>query len=75
MATLMAVYFDFEPRLRELGRDLEWLAAESCVAAERVEEHQRRRAEGFTWDELERYCRALGCQPGRILKRHADEKN
>ena len=64
----MAVFFDFRPRLTELGRDLEWLATEAGVELARVEEQQARRASGFTWDELERYCRALGCQPGDILK-------
>jgi DNA-binding Xre family transcriptional regulator len=44
------------------------LAAESGVPAERVAEHQGRSAEDFTFDELDRYCRALDCQPGDILK-------
>jgi DNA-binding Xre family transcriptional regulator len=65
----MAVYFDFDPRLRELGRDLEWLARESGVSLVALKRHQQRLTTAFTFEVLEQVCRALHCQPGDILKR------
>ena len=67
----MAVYFDFVPKLRALGKDFEWLARESGVSLRQIKRHQARLTKRFRFSTLDKLCAAMRCRPGEILKTEA----
>ncbi len=59
--------------LEERGRTFYWLAKETGISHTTLWRLKKGRAVGINFPTLEQICRALGCQPGDVL-RLADEK-
>ena len=54
--------------LKAQGRSFYWLAKETGVSHTTLWRLKKDKAQGITFNTLESICRALGCQPGDVLK-------
>ena len=54
--------------LRERERSFYWLAKETGVSHTTLWRLKKDKAQGITFNTLQRICEALKCQPGDILK-------
>lgn len=54
--------------LREQSRTFYWLAKETGVSHTTLWRLKKDKAQGITFNTLERICQALTCQPGDVLK-------
>lgn len=62
---------DILPSLRLAGYNTNRLRREKLLSESTIQ--KLRTGEGVSWDNLERLCRLLGCQPGDILE-YIEEK-
>lgn len=54
--------------LKEHERTFYWLAKETGVSHTTLWRLKKDKAQGITFNTLERVCQALNCQPGDVLK-------
>ena len=54
--------------LEEQGRTFYWLAKETGISHTTLWRLKKGRALGINFETLEKICRALGCQPGDVLR-------
>jgi len=54
--------------LRERERSFYWLAKETGVSHTTLWRLKKDKAQGITFNTLQRICEALKCQPGDVLK-------
>lgn len=62
---------DILPALRSAGYNTNKLRQEKLLSESTIQ--KLRTGEGVSWDNLERLCRLLGCQPGDILEYTEEE--
>ena len=55
--------------LREQERSFYWLAKETGVSHTTLWRLKKGKAQGITFDTLEKLCHTLKCQPGDVLRR------
>ena len=60
--------------LEERGRSFYWLAKETGVSHSTLWRLKKGKALGINFATLEKICRALGCQPGDVLKLANEKK-
>ena len=61
--------------LRERSRSFYWLAKETGVSHTTLWRLKKERAQGITFNTLERICETLKCQPGDVLKVRRAKEN
>jgi putative transcriptional regulator len=61
--------------LKEHERTFYWLAKETGVSHTTLWRLKKDRAQGITFNTLERVCTALACQPGDVLTLGTSKKN
>jgi len=61
--------------LREHERTFYWLAKETGVSHTTLWRLKKDRAQGITFNTLERVCTALACQPGDVLTLGPPKRN
>jgi putative transcriptional regulator len=54
--------------LKERKRSFYWLAKETGVSHTTLWRLKKDKAQGITFNTLQKICEALGCQPGDVLK-------
>jgi putative transcriptional regulator len=54
--------------LKERRRSFYWLAKETGVSHTTLWRLKKDKAQGITFNTLEKICQTLGCQPGDVLK-------
>ncbi len=59
--------------LKAQGRSFYWLAKETGVSHTTLWRLKKDKAQGITFNTLERICQALKCQPGDVLKATRDK--
>jgi putative transcriptional regulator len=70
----MAIEFSVDELLRERGHSFYWLAKETGLSHTTLWRLKKGKALGINFGTLESICRALGCQPGDVLRLVAAEK-
>ncbi len=61
--------------LRERRRSFYWLAKETGVSHTTLWRLKKDKAQGITFNTLERICQTLKCQPGDVLKVSREKEN
>jgi putative transcriptional regulator len=61
--------------LREQRRSFYWLAKETGVSHTTLWRLKKDKAQGITFNTLEKICQTLKCQPGDVLKVGRDRNN
>ena len=61
--------------LREQNRSFYWLAKETGVSHTTLWRLKKDKAQGITFNTLEKICQTLKCQPGDVLKVPGVKKN
>lgn len=61
--------------LREQSRSFYWLAKETGVSHTTLWRLKKDKAQGITFNTLEKICQTLGCQPGDVLSLDLPTKN
>jgi putative transcriptional regulator len=61
--------------LKERERTFYWLAKETGVSHTTLWRLKKGKAQGITFDTLEKLCQTLGCQPGDVMKLGPNKTN
>jgi len=61
--------------LKERRRSFYWLAKETGVSHTTLWRLKKDKAQGITFNTLERICQTLKCQPGDVLKVRREKEN
>ena len=61
--------------LKERRRSFYWLAKESGVSHTTLWRLKKDKAQGITFNTLEKICQKLKCQPGDVLKVRREREN
>jgi putative transcriptional regulator len=61
--------------LRERNRSFYWLAKETGVSHTTLWRLKKDKAQGITFNTLQKICEALKCQPGDVLKNGRPKKS
>ena len=61
--------------LKERRRSFYWLAKETGVSHTTLWRLKKDKAQGITFNTLEKICRKLKCQPGDVLKVRREKEN
>ena len=61
--------------LKERRRSFYWLAKQSGVSHTTLWRLKKDKAQGITFNTLEKICRKLKCQPGDVLKVRREKEN
>ena len=61
--------------LKERQRSFYWLAKETGVSHTTLWRLKKDKAQGITFNTLERICETLKCQPGDVLKVRREKEN
>ena len=61
--------------LKEQERSFYWLAKETGVSHTTLWRLKKGKAQGITFDTLEKLCQTLKCQPGDVIKRSRNQAN
>jgi putative transcriptional regulator len=64
----MTIEFSVNELLEERGRTFYWLAKETSISHTTLWRLKKGKALGINFGTLESICRALGCQPGDVLR-------
>jgi putative transcriptional regulator len=67
-ATGGMIRIQIDELLREQSRTFYWLSQETGVSHTTLWRLKKDKAQGITFNTLERICQTLGCQPGDVLK-------
>jgi len=59
--------------LKEQKRSFDWLAKETGVSHTTLWRLKKDKAQGMTFNTLEKICQTLRCQPGAVLKLGRDK--
>jgi putative transcriptional regulator len=70
----MTIEFRVDELLEERGRTFYWLAKETGISHTTLWRLKKGKALGINFGTLEGICRALGCQPGDVLRLAGAEK-
>ena len=62
------ILVEIDQLLKERKRSFYWLAKETGVSHTTLWRLKKDKAEGITFNTLERICQTLKCQPGDVLK-------
>ena len=61
--------------LKERARSFYWLAKETGVSHTTLWRLKKGKAQGITFDTLEKICQTLRCQPGDVMKLGRNKTN
>ena len=70
----MKIVIRLDELLEERGRSFYWLAKETGISHTTLWRLKKGKALGINFGTLEGICRALGCQPGDVLRLAVVEK-
>jgi putative transcriptional regulator len=62
------IRIEIDELLREQSRSFYWLAKETGVSHTTLWRLKKDKAQGITFNTLERICQTLKCQPGDVLR-------
>lgn len=62
------IQIQIDQLLKEQGRSFYWLAKETGVSHTTLWRLKKDKAQGITFNTLEKICQTLKCQPGDVLK-------
>jgi putative transcriptional regulator len=69
------ILVEIDQLLKERKRSFYWLAKETGVSHTTLWRLKKDKAQGITFNTLERICETLKCQPGDVLKVHPEKEN
>jgi len=73
--TFAMIRIHVDELLKEQAKSFYWLAKETGVSHTTLWRLKKGKAQGITFDTLEKICQTLKCQPGDVLKRARDGAN
>jgi putative transcriptional regulator len=69
------ILVEIDQLLKERKRSFYWLAKETGVSHTTLWRLKKDKAQGITFNTLERICETLKCQPGDVLKVRREKEN
>jgi len=69
------ILVEIDQLLKERKRSFYWLAKETGVSHTTLWRLKKDKAQGITFNTLERICQILKCQPGDVLKVRREKEN
>ncbi len=69
------ILVEIDQLLKERKRSFYWLAKETGVSHTTLWRLKKDKAQGITFNTLERICQTLKCQPGDVLKVRREKEN
>jgi putative transcriptional regulator len=69
------ILVEIDQLLKERKRSFYWLAKETGVSHTTLWRLKKDKAQGITFNTLERICETLKCQPGDVLKVRQEKEN
>jgi len=69
------ILVEIDQLLKERKRSFYWLAKETGVSHTTLWRLKKDKAQGITFNTLERICETLKCQPGDVLKVRPEKEN
>ena len=69
------ILVEIDQLLKERRRSFYWLAKETGVSHTTLWRLKKDKAQGITFNTLEKICQTLKCQPGDVLKVRREKEN